>query len=96
MFEKIDTREIFSPVTSATKVKEVNQRDGDMRQKRFVKQLREEEEKNRKRDQNSQQTQTPETEDGEQQGKKSVKADDLELLEDIKADSQGKVIDILA
>ena len=96
MFEKIDTREIFSPITSATKVKEVNQRDGDMRQKRFLRQLRDEEEKNKKRKQTGQQTETPEIEDGEQQGKKQVKTDDLELLDEMKEDPQGKVIDILA
>jgi hypothetical protein len=96
MFDKINTRETFSPVTSTTKVKEVNQRDGDMQKRRFLRQLREEEEKNKKGNQTRRTTKDSETEDEEQQEKKRTKSDDFESPEvDIKKDAQGKVIDIL-
>ena len=96
MFEKIDTRETFSPVTSTTKVKEVDHRDGDMQRRRFIRQLREEEEKNKKGNQTGRKTVDSEIEDEEQQGKKRTKSEDLESPEfEIKKDAQGKVIDIL-
>jgi hypothetical protein len=96
MFEKIDTRETFSPVTSTTKVKEVDQRDGDMQRRRFIRQLREEEEKNKKGNQTRRTTVDSEIEDEEQQEKKRTKSDDFESPEfDTKEDAQGKVIDIL-
>ena len=97
MFEKIDTREIFSPRTSAAKVKEVNQRDGDMQERRFLRQLREEEKKNKDKNKKRHNIKTSEFENEGQREKKLTKTDDSELPEsDMKKDAQGKVIDILA
>jgi len=97
MFEKIDTQEIFSPQTSATKVKGINQRDGNMKQKRFLTQLREEEKKNKDKNKKRHDLENLEFKNKGKREKKLTKADDSELPEsDMKKDTQGKVIDILA
>lgn len=100
MVEKIDTKKLFSPVSSAGRVKGVKQRNTDAQQRDFNGELKEEEKEKKKGLQTGQTTVSPGSISEKGKGKEMVEGEDggyqgSSSEKKTHDDIHGKLIDII-
>ena len=100
MVEKITLQNLFPSLSPPNKVKVVNRQERDSQQRRFDRQLQEEEEKNRKREQTRHGLETTQTDGEKIKGREMADTGDSvdqnpEKKKEIGDDTQGRLIDIL-
>lgn len=100
MVEKITLQNLFPSLSPSNKVKVVNRQERGSQQRRFDRQLHEEEEKNKKREQRRNALETTETDGEKIKGREMAETgesvdQDPEKKKEIGDDTQGRLIDIL-
>ena len=99
MVENINIQKTISPTSFTSRVKKVDRQDADAQQKRFDRQLEEEDEKNKKK-KSGQTVESTGIEDSIEVGKELYETDNRDDLDFDKSgetgdNTQGKLIDIL-
>lgn len=93
MVENINIQKTISPTSFMSRVKNVDRQDADAQQKRFDRQLEEEDEKNKKKKQARHEFESTGIGDSKETGKEPAETDNRQ---DRDSDNiQGKLIDIL-
>lgn len=93
MVENINIQKTISPTSFTSRVKKVDRQDADAQQKRFDRQLEEEDEKNKKKKQARHEFESTGIGDSKETGKEPAETDNRQ---DRDSDNiQGKLIDIL-
>ena len=93
MVENINIQKTISPTSFTSGVKKVDRQDADAQQKRFDRQLEEEDEKNKKKKQARHEFESTGIGDSKETGKEPAETDNREDLDS--DNTQGKLIDIL-